>query len=136
MTHATTRRRRGMTLLIVVLCLFVLTTLLGAMIRHLQLSSRQAKIVGHRAQAMWIAESAIERAVAVLSVDNEYSSEVWRATVNPAIDRDARVDINVVDAGVGNTREVSVVVEFPADSPFAARFAKTVLVDTNRNSED
>ena len=128
--------RSASTLLIVVICLFVLTVLLGGMLGRLQLSNRQAKMLANRTEAVWLAESAIERAVIAMQIDDAYTSETWQPTLGDAPSgRAAQVEIETV-ANNDGTRNVSVVAAYPVDSRFAAKVLKTVTVNVTRAKED
>jgi len=69
-----------MTLLLVIVSMIVLTTIIGAMVRQLAVSNQQIRVRNRRAQAGWLAESAIERAAFRLSQDAEYLGEIMLAS--------------------------------------------------------
>ena len=49
-------RRSGAALLLVIICLIVITTMIGAMLRHLTLANLQVKQRMHQIQATWLAK--------------------------------------------------------------------------------
>ncbi len=70
----------GVALLLVVICMIIITTMIGAMLRHVTLANRQMKQRMYQIQATWLAESGVERAVFAIQHDADYSQEVWRVT--------------------------------------------------------
>lgn len=99
-------RRSGMTMLLVVFCLLFVVALMSAMLRQFNLAQRQHKQLARKAQAVVLAESAIERAAFALQHQTDYEGESWSVLpeqldakyagqVAIEIDRDATPDIRV-----------------------------------------
>ena len=131
-----TSLRKGATLLLVVLCMVVLTTILAAMFRHLRISTRQIKQRARKTQATLLAESAIERAVYRMQIETDYRQETWTI---PAAELGQRFG-GTVDIAVGEAKDgqqlVSVTAAYPASSEFRATVRKSVSVATANRTSD
>jgi hypothetical protein len=124
-------RRRGTVILIVAVFLFFATfitiSLTTAMVReHRQMRLRQRQL-----QAVWLAESGIERAAAQLGLDSRYQGETWTLTAETAgQDFGGVVEIQIQAADeLDRRRVVTVVADYPNEPPHRARHRKTVVVD-------
>ena len=62
-------KQSGVAMLLVILCMIIITTMIGAMLRHLTLANQQMKQRMHQIQATWLAESGVERAVFAIQQD-------------------------------------------------------------------
>lgn len=69
--------RHGAFLVVALICLLLSTALLGTLLTMVQSQRRQMVREQMRAQADWLAESALERAAAKLRADAGYSQETW-----------------------------------------------------------
>lgn len=91
-------RRRGGALLAALVLLAVILLMMGAMLQQLAATQRAARLGGQKLQAQWLAESALDRAIAQRQLDSSYTGETWRppsATAGePGV---ARIEIQKVD---------------------------------------
>jgi Tfp pilus assembly protein PilX len=74
---AGTSRRRGTFLIVALICLAVATALIGTILSLVETERRQVLEHQLRLQAEWLAESALDRAVASLRADSAYTGEAW-----------------------------------------------------------
>jgi hypothetical protein len=105
--------RRGLSAAVVLVCLVVVTMISGAILK-LGVAERDAARARERAlQAEWLAQAGLERAVARLGRNPDYSGETWEIAA-----RDLRPD----DAGPavpGPAASVLIAVQRPAGQPAA-----------------
>ncbi len=77
--------RRGVMLLATVICLAVVTTISGVIIQGMIIRHRQSRSEQDQLQALWLTESAAQRALSRL-METDYQGETWRIPANQ-IDR-------------------------------------------------
>ncbi len=144
------RSRQGMTLLLVIVCMVVLTTIVGAMVRQLAVSSQQIRVRNRKAQAGWLAESGIQRAAFRMKQDSGYVGETWEVAGSELGHRyDGRVSIEVKRVGnaeanapnnaaatesesddsTGQVR-VTVTAVYPVESKYRSTVRKQITVST------
>ena len=126
--------RRGVSMLIVVITLVVLTAVFGAMLQHILLANRQLKQEAHRLQALVLADSGIERAVQQLRLNPAYDGEVWKLTETELPGAPGEVTIELV-AGEAVEQTIRVVAKFPLDSELGAVATKSVSVGPAKTNE-
>lgn len=94
--------RKGIVLIVVLVCLAVAMALVVSWLRTAALERRALGERQNRAQAEWLAESALSRAVARLGADANYRGEVWKLSAD--------------ELGFGqDSAEIEIVVEPPSD---------------------
>src|SRR5712691_7856183 len=71
------RARRGAFTSIVLVCLLISAMLLGGLLKIVLLQNRQAGRELGRVQAVWLAESGLDRAASRLAGDSDYAGETW-----------------------------------------------------------
>ena len=96
-------RRRGAILIVALVCLGVAAVVFVAVLKMAAAERRGVRTEARRAQAAWLAESALDRAAARLAADPAYPGETW--TVPPGV-LDAR-----------DTARVVIRVETPSEQP-------------------
>src|SRR5262245_51699139 len=69
--------RGGVVLVVVLACLAACTILWASLVRICLVADRQAQSEQLELQASWLAQSAIDRAVAQLERDPEFTTEMW-----------------------------------------------------------
>lgn len=72
------QRRRGAALVLAMVCLLVVATISVALTRALLDEHRQAQRRQHQLQALWVADSAVQRAAAQLKSSTDYEGETWQ----------------------------------------------------------
>jgi Tfp pilus assembly protein PilX len=122
--------RRGGMLIIVLVCLIVAATILASVLKLAGSYRRDQAAEQNRAQADWLAESALERAVSRLQKDAAYSGEIWKVGPEELQRQQAgEVTIRVEsDRQMPEARRIVIVAEFPADSATPARRTKEQTV--------
>jgi type II secretory pathway component PulK len=75
--------RRGGGLVVALVTLLVVTSLMGSLIRSLLIEMRQSRHEAADLQAHWLAEAALDRAVAKLRSQADYVGETWNAEFSP-----------------------------------------------------
>ncbi len=117
------RHRRGMALIVVLVCLIVAAALAAALLQ-MALAEHQAQVrQGRELEAAWLAESGLERAAARLAADADYPGETWTI---PAADlggpHGAAVRIAVEPVpDRPDLRQVAVEADYPDHPHFRAR---------------
>ncbi|MBN2580408.1 MAG: hypothetical protein JXB10_15600 [Pirellulales bacterium] len=126
--------RRGMILILVLVCLAVAAMVIVVAVRRAVVADRGAQHAGWNLQAAWLAESGVQRAAARLADDPQYAGQTWDI---PAAELDGRhagkVTIAVRPADDAPRRRiVRVTAFFPDDPRFRARQTKEILIDLDR----
>lgn len=109
MTNLNKKRRGGAIVAALVLLTIILITG-GAMLQQLAATQRAARLAGRKVQAQWLAESALDRALAKRRTDPEYKGETWHSPVFEAGDQGvAHIEFKVVDG----RESVAITADFP-----------------------
>jgi Tfp pilus assembly protein PilX len=127
----TPHRRRGMVLIIFLVCLAVAAAMIAATARIALTAHRATQTVSFSAQARLLAESGAERAAAKLTSDAAYSGETWTIPAVELGGQDAgvvRIQVKPA-AGEEKRRTVTVQADFPDDPVHYARQEKEIIVD-------
>jgi len=134
-----------MTVVAILICLIVIMLVSGAVLKaglaHRDLVRAQER----RLQSEWLAESGVQRALARLAVDHDYSGETWvltaadlglaepsrEARAMQESDRAAAVITIAVDPVKGSpqSRAVRVQADYPPLAPYRSRHSKHVSID-------
>ncbi|MGO8691359.1 MAG: hypothetical protein ACLQLG_17185 [Thermoguttaceae bacterium] len=122
--------------MIVIVCVVVAAAICGLLLRMAVLGRSSADAQHRRAQAQWLAESGIERAVARLAQDPRYSGETWtlapeelprgglvRIVIQPPLDHAAK-------GAPAGRRLVRVEAQYPNDPTYSCRCTKEIAVQT------
>lgn len=125
------RRNRGAVLIVVLVCFVVAASLFVLVARHAGVERRASETRLWTLQAQWVAEAAVERAVARLAADANYQGETW--TLSPADlagGAGARAVIHVERAADRpDGRRIRVEAEYPNDPVHRARWDKEIVAD-------
>jgi len=128
--------RKGAITAIVLVCLVVLMSISGVILRLRLLEHKRLKQEENRLQAEWLAESAVSRALARLKKSNgAYQGEVWKLSRDDWMQPEpGQVEIKVerVPSASGKKR-VQVVADYPPTSPNRIRLSKSVTVSFEEN---
>ncbi len=128
-------KQSGVALLLVILCMIIITTMIGAMLRHVTLANRQMKQRMYQIQATWLVESGVERAVFAIQQDADYSQETWRVTAEELDGQYAgQVEIRVhSETDDDSLVAVDVLAIYPHPSEFGVKVRKRIMVAKNNN---
>ena len=124
------RRRRGLTLVASLVCLLVASLLCAALIKKAHTQRVLVRSAEHQAQAEWLAESGLERAVGRLTVDRAYPGETWSIPSDVLGNQGAgvvRIVISSVDEPTA--RKIRVEADYPSGDESRARQSRTLIVD-------
>jgi hypothetical protein len=133
--------RKGLTAVAVLVCLVVVTLVSGVLLKIGLAHRDQVRSQEHRLQAEWLAQSGLDRAIARLADDHNYSGETWRLTHRdlglPEIPGGepapaAVVAIKVEPAGSpGNSgrKVIKVQADYPPDPPRRSRHSLQIPVE-------
>ena len=123
-------KRRGAVLVVVMVCLLVVSLICAAVLKMSISEHRQVRMHEWKLQMEWLAESAIERAVAKLSADKDYTGETWKLSADEfGLETSGNVKISVrpVEAQRGQFI-VSVQADYLRVGQSNARLSKQVIV--------
>jgi Tfp pilus assembly protein PilV len=134
-------RRRGLTAVAVLVCLLIVTMISGALLKigvaHRDFVRGQER----KLQAEWLAQSGLDRALARLAAQPDYTGETWKlaprdlglsepdsdssgpaALVHIAVERPE-------NPGTAPRRLIKVQADYPPDAPHRARHSTQILVE-------
>jgi Tfp pilus assembly protein PilX len=141
--------RRGLTTVAVLVCLLIITLISGALLKVGLARRNMGREHERRLQAEWLAESGVDRALARLARDRNYSGETWPISATDlglrevgattastgSADRSAAIVTIAVEPipGEANRRRIRVQADYPADEPRRSRHSKKMLIDLETN---
>jgi type II secretory pathway component PulK len=124
----TTRRanRRGLALIPAMVCLTVVTLLGASLFRQSHTHRMLTRVEEARAQADWLAESGLARAVAKLRADPDYRGETWEVSAETLPRHEpGRVRIAVERPANSAGRLVRIEADYPAAGDRRSRRTRT-----------
>lgn len=123
------KSRSGIAILLVMVCMIVITSLVGTMLRHIAMNKRQSRQRMHAIQAFWLADSEIERAVLLLQEDPDFRNETRTVSPDSFDGKSAQLDIQISELPDDSTRLViSVLATYPHKSAFSVKARRQVRV--------
>ncbi len=133
-------RRNGMTMLLVVICLIVVTAIIGAVFRNMALGARMSRQRQRKVQAMLLAETALERTAVALQAGADLEDDVWMVSPEQLGGKlEGRVEIQVQPSENGR-RVIEARAVYPRSTDFQAiavrRIEISVAPDTKALSSD
>jgi Tfp pilus assembly protein PilX len=132
----TGRSSRGLTVVVVLVCLILITLVSGAVLK-IGLAQRElARAQERRLQAEWLAESGAQRALARLAVDSTYKGETWSVSADDLGQSEksgesagnVAIAVDSVAADSGR-RRVRITADYPRDPPLRARHTREFMID-------
>jgi len=131
--------RRGVALLIVMICLLLVTMIGGVLLKLSVTQYRQVRRYEQRVQAEWLARSGLGRARVRLQADPGYAGETWTVTEQtlPGGSRAVvRIAVRRLDEDP-DARLVTATADCPDDPIHRARvvLTRSVPTKTNRNPD-
>lgn len=118
----------------VMVALLLVSVIGGSLLKSALAQHQMARQEQKRLQSEWLAESGLERAAANLLRNADYNGETW--TISAADlkgNKEARVIITVKAVEEEqNRRQITVVADYPIDSPHRGRSRKTITVDLQK----
>jgi type II secretory pathway pseudopilin PulG len=126
--------RRGAILAVALATLLVVTLLAGVVVRGYLQSYRQLRQDQEKAQAEWLADSALARALAQRKLDANYAGETWQVELPRATGEPAPVVaiIRIQPAtDQAQADEIQIEARFPADDDRQITSRRTLLLPTD-----
>lgn len=117
----TNRGRRGAAIVAAMVTLALVTLIAAALVNMMVATHRQSQRYANELQAQWLAEAALDRAVAQLRAEPEYEGETWTPSVSAGAGTDEEgasgiVTIRIKSAnGERATRTIYVEAAWPPD---------------------
>jgi hypothetical protein len=135
--HTGRARRKGAVIIIVLFLLTIVGVVVGTLVHALLIEHRQLHVHHQQLQAAWLAESGLQRAVARLRTDGEFSGETWSLPAEAlGSDADGSVEIRVAPVeGRPHWRRVAATADYPNDPQHRKRCSREVLVNLGTNHE-
>jgi hypothetical protein len=126
--------RRGAFTVVVLVCLLVSAIVLASLLKLALLHDGQLASVQMRLQAGWLADSALDRAVARLAVDPAYSGESWTIDADRLGGSDPATLVIRVEKEELQTdrRRVVVAAVYPAEGTRQARLTRQTTITLNQ----
>ena len=124
-------RRRGTVILIAAVFLFLATFITISLATAMAREHRQLRLRQRQTQAVWFAESGLERAAARLRWDAAYEGETWvlaSETTGQEFDGMVEIQVEAVDGHV-QRRAITAVADYPTQPPHRVRHRKTIVVE-------
>lgn len=123
--------RRGLILAIVLVGLFVAVLMGAAIAQALIANRRYGRLADERQQALWLAESASQRALHKLATEAGYQGETWRLTPEMLTGRAAGVAVIQVETITEPRPGTRVLVEttYPENSLHRTLHRRQLFVD-------
>jgi type II secretory pathway pseudopilin PulG len=121
-------RRRGLTVVAVLVCLIIITMISGAVVRVGLARRDEVRAQQRNLQAEWLAEAGIQRALARLAADPAYTGETWEIAARDLDSADAALVTITVGPAPGDPkqRHIRAQADYPRDPPRRARYTRSV----------
>lgn len=124
-------RRRGAILFAAMVCLLILSLVLGVLLQTSLSQRKQVRKAEQQTQAAWLAESALARAVQKHRADANYQQETWTVpAAELASPHEARVEISVKPSEQPAGQQITVRVQYPAGQPDAIQVTRQLTLPT------
>jgi hypothetical protein len=111
--------------------LLIVMLVSAALVRGLVVQHRLVRRELQRLQAIWLAESAVGRAIVKLGADADYDGETWAVSLDETTGAARGVAVIVVTAveGEANQRTITVEALWPDDPVFRVMEQRQLIVD-------
>lgn len=122
------------------LCLLVVSLIVGAMLSSLSIELRGTRSRQRQLQATWLARSATERAEAKLLANPTFTGETWLISAadlgRPNGGHEGKVVIEVVPGENPEQRRITVDATYPVDAPRQARCVRTTAALISQHASE
>jgi hypothetical protein len=123
------RRRGGLMIVAALVCLFVVTSIVGSMLKSALRARRQLHVERDRRQSELLVEAGADRAVARLAADPDFRGDTWELPAAAIVGRgDGRVTTEVSRSADNQPQQVRVVAEYPLGRDFPIRRSHTFQI--------
>ena len=127
----TMRQRRGAILAVALATLLVVTLLAGVVFRGYLQNHRQLRREQQQAQAQWLADSAVARALAQRKLDATYVGETWQVEL-PRVTGEATAGVATIKVEPTDDQRPALRIEveshFPSDDPQGIRARRLLTI--------
>ena len=131
------QRRRGAALVLAMVCLLVVATISVALTRLLVDEHRQAQRQQQQLQALWVAESAVQRAAVQLRASSDYEGETWQIdaeTMGGKWPAEAVIRIEPVESHE-TLRRIVVHAQYPKREQYGILQKRQILIELPTSGE-
>jgi Tfp pilus assembly protein PilX len=132
-------RRRGAVMIVILAC-FALAATLFVLLGRMAIAERRASDLQRwTVQAQWLAEAAMERAIARLRADAEYGDETWDiSAAELGGDKSAKATIHVEspDDETSGKLLIFVTADYPNDPVHRCRWTKQLEITLEKTSAE
>lgn len=123
------RARRGALMVAVIVVLIIIATLTMAFARKLVSQGKAARVRSHHRQAVWLAESGLERATAQLRLAADFEGETWTIPAEQ-LHGGGEVVIQIAAAEASSPRRVIATARYPLTAAQPATAVATYTLET------
>lgn len=119
----TAASRKGAILVVTLVVLAIIGSIFGLMMKTITIHAKQVQASENQHQSRWLADSAIERAVARKQQDENYQGETWNVTL-PASGNSKTGEVEIklsTDAEHPQQTLIAVVAKYPASGNYSVR---------------
>ena len=116
------KRSEGFILAVVLVVLTLLTGFAVVWTQRVLLLHRESQARTFSVQADWLAESALQKALAQFAQDDDYEGETWQLlTEELQGSNSAKIEIKVTPGEQQNSRVIAILVDYPEDPALRQR---------------
>lgn len=128
-------RRKGIVLFVVLVCLLVITIMVGTMLKGAIRARRQLRAERDLRQTELLLQAGIDRAFVQLNQETDYQGETWEVSVQNQSDKnDGRVVIQTTHDSETNPLQVHIVAEYPLGNKHSIRRSTTISIPSTTTS--
>ena len=130
-SHRKSCLRRGAVLVALLICLLIVLMISAAAVQVLVMQNRVTRAESHQIQAAWLADSALDRAIARMAKDAKYDGETWEVLLDDGIDSNGGVAVIAVEAAEApsNRRIISVEARWPDVPVYYVMEQRELIID-------
>lgn len=129
-------RRKGLALMPALVCLVVVTLIVGVLLRQGAHQRKAVRKEERQAQADWLMESGLARGISQLSAEPDYQGETWslpRGTL-PEGPAEVRISVETIDQQP-NKKRLRVVADYPSGDATEGRVRVSGALTVDRAPE-
>ncbi|MFK7818923.1 MAG: hypothetical protein AB8G99_09395 [Planctomycetaceae bacterium] len=127
-TDSLDQSRRGVLLVVMLACIAIVGLLVAAGLKTSLDWRRQVRHETRMAQAEWLAESGLARAVFKLKQNSDYSGETWKISTDDGLTLPAEVEIAIDRT---NQKAIRVTASLGENTERPVRINRTLVVGSN-----
>lgn len=129
--------KRGVMLVIALVCLLVVMTVIGQMLLSVVRTGRQWKVERDRRQCELLLQAGVNRGLRQLGASPDYTGGTHELPAEQIIGQDAgRLTIEVMRPSMGEARQLRVLAEYPLDGERSVRRSRVLQLQANSTSSE